>query len=117
MTKPASMKGEPARTLPAPSHRVVRPVLVEALAAGAGALGVGVLDGEARLLERVEVVDAGATEVRRAHAVGDHLDTVDLAAHVALERTVVEEQRVAETGAAARLDRDPERQVFAALTG
>src|SRR5918993_993830 len=91
--------------------------LVEGLAAGAGAGGVGVVDGEARLLEGVEVVDGGAAEVGGAHLVGHHGHAVDLAADVAVQGAVVEEQRVAEPGAAARLDGDTQREVVATLAG
>src|SRR6266571_2974519 len=91
--------------------------LVEALAAGAGALGVGVVDREAGLLERVKVVDLGAAEVRRAHPVGHDLDAGGLAADVAVERPVVEEQGVAKTGATARLDRDSQGKVLTPLAG
>src|ERR671924_238910 len=47
--------------------------LVERLAARARALRVRVVDREARLLERVQVVHLRALQVRRAHLVDDEL--------------------------------------------
>ena len=52
--------------------------LVEGVAAGAGAGGVRVVDGEALLLDRVDEIDDGAAEVRRGHPVHDHADTVEV---------------------------------------
>jgi hypothetical protein len=72
---------------------------------------------EAGLLEGVEVVDGSAGEVRGAHLVGHHGHAVDLAADVAVQGTVVEEQRVAEPRAAARLDGDTQGEVLTALAG
>src|SRR3954452_5599809 len=89
--------------------------LVEAVAAGARARGVGVVDREPLLLDGVDEVDHRATEVRRAHAVGDDLDAAEVLDLVALEGTLVEEQLVAQTGAAAGLDGDAKSEVVAAL--
>ena len=51
---------------------IARNALVEGIPAGARALGIGVVDGETLLLDRVNEVDRRATEIRGAHAVGDH---------------------------------------------
>jgi drug/metabolite transporter (DMT)-like permease len=68
--------------------------LVERLAAGAGALGVGVVDREAGPLEGVQVVDRRAAQVGGAHPVGYDGHTADLGPDVAVQVAVVEEQRV-----------------------
>src|SRR3954453_16177578 len=89
--------------------------LVEAVAAGEGAGGVGVVDREALLLDGVDEVDHGAAEVGRAHAVGDDLDAAEVLDLVALEGALVEEQLVAQTGAAPGLDGDAKSEVVAAF--
>src|SRR5215213_1140810 len=89
--------------------------LVERVAAGAGAGGVGVVDREALLLDRVDEVDDGAVEVGHAHPVDHDLDAVEVGHGVAIEVPLVEEQLVAEAGAATRLHRDAQLQVVSAL--
>ena len=74
--------------------------LAEGVAAGARARGVGVVDREALLLDGVDEVDGGAAEVGRAHPVGDDLDGAELLDDVAVEGAVVEEELVAQAGAA-----------------
>ena len=61
---------------------------MEAVAAGARAGGVRVVDREALLLDGVDEVDGGAAQVRGAHAVGDDLHTVEVLLHVAVERAL-----------------------------
>src|SRR4051794_20972024 len=89
--------------------------LVEAVAAGARARRVGVVDREALLLDGVDEVDHRAAEVRRAHAVGDDLDAAEVLDLVALEGALVEEQLVAQAGATSGLYGDPQREVVAAF--
>src|SRR6187549_2233383 len=50
----------------------------EAVTAGAGAARVGVVDGEALLLDGVGEVDGGALEVGGAHPVDDDLDPAEV---------------------------------------
>lgn len=50
---------------------------VEGVAAGAGTARVRVVDGKALLLERVDVVDRGACQVRSAHPVDDDIEAVN----------------------------------------
>src|ERR1700755_2249495 len=50
----------------------LRRTSVEAVAAGAGAGRVRVVDREALLLDGVHEVDRGAHEVRRGHLIGHH---------------------------------------------
>src|SRR4051812_45439164 len=88
---------------------------VERVAAGAGAARVGVVDREALLLDRVDEVDRGAAEVRAAHPVDDDLDATELVGLVAIEEPLVEEELVAQAGAAAGLNGDAQPQVVAAL--
>src|SRR3954466_2520087 len=90
-------------------------LVVERGAAGAGAAGVRVVDREALLLDRVDEVDDGAVEVRRAHPVDPDLEAVELPEQVAVERAVVEEQLVAQAGAATGLHRDAQVHVVATL--
>src|SRR6478609_5601106 len=87
----------------------------EGVAAGAGAGGVRVVDGEALLLDGVDEVDGGAAQVRGAHPVGDDLDAVEVLHDVTVERTLVEEELVAQARATAGLDGDAQRQVLAAF--
>src|SRR5271155_5051463 len=88
---------------------------VEGVAAGAGAGGVRVVDGEALLLDGVDEVDGSTLHVRRAHSVDGQLHAGELGGEVAIERAVVEEQVVAQTGASPGLDGDPQREVVASL--
>src|SRR3954467_4508082 len=90
-------------------------VLVERVAAGAGAARVGVVDREALLLDGVDEVDGRAAQVRAAHPVDDHLDATELVGLVTVEEPLVEEELVAQAGAATRLDGDAQPQVVAAL--
>src|SRR5689334_711165 len=94
-------------------------LLVEGLAAGARAAGVGVVDREALLLDGVHEVDRRAGEVGHAHAVDDDLHRAAgvLLHGVAVEGPLVEEELVAQAGAAAGLDGHPEGEVVAALLG
>src|SRR3984885_3782414 len=84
---------------------------VEGVAAGAGAAGVRVVDGETLLLDGVDEVDRGALDVRRAHPVDGELHAAEVGGEVAVERAVVEEQVVTQTGASPGLDRDSQRQI------
>src|SRR3954454_1978272 len=89
--------------------------LVEAVAAGAAAGRVRVVDREALLLDRVDEVDDGAREVGPAHPVDDDLDAGEVVELVALERALVEEQLVAQARATAGLHCHPQGEVVAAL--
>src|SRR4051812_40924797 len=86
---------------------------VERVTTGAGALRVRVVDGEALGVDAVREVDGGTGEVRRAHPVHDHLDTVEVGDDVAVERPLVEEQLVSQAGAATGLHGDAQAQVIA----
>src|SRR6266487_1181729 len=79
---------------------------VEGVPAGARAGGVRVVDREALLLDRVAEVDGGALHVGGAHPVDGHPQPVEVAEQVAIERALVEEQLVTQTGAATGLDGD-----------
>src|SRR5690349_20629068 len=88
---------------------------VEGVAARAGVLRVRVVDREALRVDPVGEVDRGAGQVRAAHPVDDDLDTAEVAHDVAVERALVEEQLVAQAGAATRLYGDTQAQVVASL--
>src|SRR3954449_3607978 len=88
---------------------------VEAVAAGAAAGRVRVVDREALLLDRVDEVDDGAGEVGPAHPVDDDLHAGEVVELVALEGALVEEELVAQATAATGLDGDAKREVVAAL--
>src|SRR5271155_4643075 len=88
---------------------------VEGVAAGAGAGGVRVVDGEALLLDGVDEIDGSALNVRRAHPVNGQRHTAEVHGQVSVERTVVEEQIVAQARASTWLDRDTQRQIVAPL--
>src|SRR5690242_9952769 len=94
---------------------LLAPGLAEGVAAGAGAGGVGVVDREALLLDGVDEVDRGTVQVRGAHPVRDDLHAVEVLDDIAVEGALVEEELVAQAGAAAGLDGDAERQVIAAF--
>src|SRR4051794_24904828 len=92
------------RAAPATTGRGHRPArqqlaLVERVSARAGPAGVGVVDREALLLDRVDEVDGGAGEVGPAHAVDDDLDTAEIGELVTVEAALVEEQLVTKPGA------------------
>src|SRR4051794_27424279 len=64
----------------------------EAVAAGAAARRIRVVDGEALLLDGVGEVDGRAAEVRGAHPVDHQRDAVELELDVAVEAALVEEE-------------------------
>jgi hypothetical protein len=76
------------------------------VAAAAGGAGVRVVDREPGGLDRVDVVDLGALEVRGAEGIDDDLDPVKLELVVALGRTAVEPEAVLEPGTAPALNGD-----------
>src|SRR4029453_17011482 len=88
---------------------------VEGIAAGAGAGGVRVVDREALLLDGVHEVDRGAGEVGSAHPVCHDLDSAELPAHVAFQLPLVEEQLVAQAGAASWLDSHAKPEIVSPL--
>src|SRR6059036_3537475 len=77
---------------------------LEAGAATAGGDRVRVLDLEAGLLDRLQVVDGGAAQVRGRERVDDEPHAVELELVVALGGPTVEAERVLEAAAAAALD-------------
>src|SRR5437667_10206399 len=99
--------------------RSPRELLVERVAARAGALRVGVVDGETLGVDPVGEVDRRARQVGRAHPVHDDLDGDavgrELGDHVAVERALVEEELVPQARAAAGLDGDAQSKVIPAL--
>lgn len=86
---------------------------MEGVPARARTLGVGVIDSEPLLLDRVDEVDRRATEVRGAHTIGDHPDTAEVLQDVSIEVAVVEEELVAKARTATGLHGDAQRQVVA----
>src|SRR3954447_8643850 len=89
--------------------------LVERVAAGAGAAGVRVVDGEALLLDGVNEVDDRTLQVRGAHPVDAHAQPLEVAEQVAVELAVVEEQLVAQAGTASGLHGDAQVHVVTTL--
>src|SRR5262245_28902663 len=91
------------------------PGSVERVAAGAGSGGVRVVDREALLLDGVDEVDRGALYVGGAHPVDGQPHTAEFRGQITVEGPVVEEEVVAQAGAAARLDGNAQRQVVTAF--
>src|SRR6185436_5814787 len=87
----------------------------EGVAAGAGAARVGVVDGEALLLDGVGEVDGRAVQVGSAHPVDDDLDSAEVDDQVTVEGALVEVELVDQAGAAAGLHAHPQAKVVAAL--
>ena len=79
---------------------------LERVAAAARGDGVRVVDLEPGLLDRLEVVDTAAAQMRSAERIDDHLDTLALELVVALLGAAVEAEPVLEPRAAARNDAD-----------
>src|SRR3990172_12960431 len=102
------------RRVPGPS-RTLSAGLVERVPARARALRSRVVDREAGGLERVDEVDRRLGHVRDAHLVHDDPDAVLLLGDVLVRELVVQVHRVAKTGAPARLDGHPKRDVRASL--
>src|SRR4051795_12310346 len=71
---------------------------VERVPARARVLRVGVVDGEALLLDGVGEVDHRAGEVRGAHPVDDDTDAVERLDDVPVQGALVEEELVAQAG-------------------
>src|SRR5205823_5539678 len=78
----------------------------EGMPAAARSGGIWVLDLEPGLLDRLEIVDASAHEIRRTEGVDDDRDALTLELVVALLGAAVEAEAVLETRAPAALDRD-----------
>src|SRR4029453_19263234 len=91
-----------ADELPARGQGVRRFRSVKAVATGARAGGVGIVDREALLLDRVDEVNGRAHQVWRAHPVGDDVHSAKDVDDVAVEAALVEEQLVAKPRAATR---------------
>src|SRR5699024_3661765 len=87
----------------------------EGVAAGAGAARIGVVDGEALLLDGVGEVDHRTREIGAAHLVDDDLDAVEVGHQVVVHGALVEVELVDQAGAAAGLHRDAQAQVIATL--
>lgn len=87
-----------ARTCCAPRGRT-SVLSVERIPARAGAGGVGIVDGEALLLNSVDEIDRRAFHIRRAHPVHDQPDTTELRGLVTIQRPVVEEKVIAQSSA------------------
>src|ERR1700741_3602601 len=83
---------------------------LERVAAAARRDGVRVLDLEPGFLDRLEVVDPSAEQVRRAEGVDDDGDALALELVVGLLGAAVEAEAVLEAGAAAALDRDAQHR-------
>lgn len=87
---------EKVHQIGAPSRKIAMK-LVKTVAAGAAAFGIGVVDSEPLLLNRVFEIDAGTVEVRNAHFVDDNLDTVaEVSADVSVEEALVEVELIDE---------------------
>src|SRR5262245_22632350 len=84
---------------------------LERVAAAAGALGVRVLDREAGAVEAVDVVDLDPADVLDAHGVDVHLHALRLGDLVAVLLGVFPAQLVAEAGAPAAHDSEPEAPI------
>src|ERR1041385_1264463 len=80
---------------------------LERVAAAARSDGVRVLDLEPGLLDRLEVVDLRAHQVRSAEGIDHDLDALAVELVVALLGAAVEAEAILEARAAAALDRDP----------
>src|SRR5579864_7449069 len=104
----AKKLGAAARAAAADLARVGVVLDLEGVAAAAGGDGVRVVDLEPGLLDRLEVVDARAAQVRGAERVDDDRHALAVEGEIALLGSVVEAEAVLEAGAAAALDRDPE---------
>src|SRR5262245_43236972 len=74
---------------------------VERVSAGTRSGGVRVVDREALLLDGVDEVDRGALHVGCAHPVDGQPHPAEFRAQVTVEGAVVEEEVVAQAGAAA----------------
>src|SRR5258708_853407 len=97
----------------APASAALRAVSsVEGVPASARSAGVRVVDRESLLLDRVDEVDGGTSQVRPAHLVGHNLDPVEGADDVAVDLALVEIQLVAQARTAPWLDRDPQPEVI-----
>ena len=88
---------------------------MEGFAAGAGILGVRVVDREALTFDGVGKVDRRSAQVGNAHAINDDLDAVEGTHGVPVEAPIVEVELVDQAGATARLDGDAQAQVVAPL--
>ena len=88
---------------------------MEGFAAGAGVLGVRVVDRETLTLNSVSEVDRCTAQIGNTHTVDNNLDAVEGTDSVSVERAVVEVQLVDQAGTAAGLHSDAQAQVVATL--
>jgi hypothetical protein len=77
--------------------------LAKGVATGAGAAGIGVIDGETLLLNAVLEVNGGSIEVRDAHGVNHDLYPVKIDYSIVFFQGLIEEQLVDQARAASRL--------------
>src|SRR5207244_12168391 len=85
--------------------------LVERVSAGARTVDVRVIDGEARLLQGLQPVDAASPEVGGRHPVHPHGDAIGHGLDVAVHGTVVEVERVPQARAATGLHGHAEEEL------
>lgn len=90
---------------------------MEGISAGAASRRIGVIDGEALLVDGVSEVDAGSAQIRCAHPVSHDGDTVVVCRDITIEFPIVEVELIAQTRAAARLHCNAQAQIISALCG
>jgi len=87
---------EKVHQIGAPSRKIAMK-LVKTVAAGTAALGVGVVDSEPLLLNRVFEVDARTLKIRNTHFVDDNLDAItEITADISIEEALVEVELIDE---------------------
>src|SRR6218665_5960 len=122
----AALAYHPAANLVRSTERVVargprRPVgerigwLAKRIAARATTLRIGIVDRKTLLLDRVFKINGCPVKVRNTHLVDNNLNAIKVHNRIAIKLTLIEIELVDETGASARLPRDPQTQIVASF--
>lgn len=100
---------------PSPSRQAPNSRLPKTLAAAAAVRGIGIIEFESRLVERIHIVDFYAVYLVQAGLVNGDMNAVELAAPVRAKGFIHNTQLILEAGAASLQDLDPQYGIRIAM--